>query len=52
MRRILVYAGWQGLEEPRVLGYLTGTQTRGQEVLSFEYDADWLEEPLEDLHQL
>ena len=46
MKRIFVYAGWLGLGEPRVIGYLDSAQTRGQELLSFEYDDVWLHDPL------
>jgi len=42
MRIITVYAGWHELGEPRIMGRLNSSSTRGQEVLSFEYDEDWL----------
>jgi serine/threonine-protein kinase HipA len=45
MNRIWVYAAWQELDEPRVIGYLHRTLTRGQEVLSFEYEDGWLLSP-------
>jgi serine/threonine-protein kinase HipA len=50
MREILVYAAWQGLVEPRIMGRLSSSLTRGQEILSFEYDASWLRD--EGRHQL
>lgn len=39
---ILVYAHWEGLHEPTLMGILSATPAKGKEVFSFEYDKDWL----------
>lgn len=41
-RRVYVYANWEGLGEPILLGVLHSVVLRGKEVFSFEYDSDWL----------
>ncbi len=41
-RKILVYAHWQSLADPMVMGTLGITQGKGKEVFSFEYSPDWL----------
>ncbi len=41
-RRIYVYADWQELEGPMLMGVLAAERLRGKEVFSFEYDKDWL----------
>ncbi|HEY2721579.1 MAG TPA: HipA domain-containing protein [Chitinophagaceae bacterium] len=41
-KEIIVYAHWQGLADPAMMGTLTVTQGKGKEVFSFEYTADWL----------
>ncbi len=42
-KEILVYANWQGLEEPTKMGTLTTTHGKGKEIFSFEYSSDWLQ---------
>ncbi|MBC7889190.1 MAG: type II toxin-antitoxin system HipA family toxin [Ferruginibacter sp.] len=39
---IQVYAHWQGLDEPVVMGMLIAVTGRGKEVFSFEYANEWL----------
>ena len=39
---ILVYAHWQGLADPTMMGTLTVTQGKGKEVFSFSYADAWL----------
>jgi serine/threonine-protein kinase HipA len=39
---IFVYADWKGLGGPTQMGQLHRSTVRGEEVLSFEYDRDWL----------
>lgn len=39
--KVLVYADWDGLKQQR-LGTIYAEKTKGREVYSFEYDADWL----------
>jgi len=39
---IFVYADWKGLGGPTLMGRLHRSTVRGEEVLSFEYDKDWL----------
>lgn len=39
---IYVYADWQGLAEPTLMGQVHRSVVRGEEVLAFEYHAAWL----------
>jgi len=41
-RRIEVYADWQEMLQPTLIGVLYVTLLRGKEVFSFEYDSRWL----------
>jgi len=41
-KHIYVYADWKGLTSPHLLGVLSSTFTRGNEIFSFEYDENWL----------
>ena len=41
-REIFVYAHWEGIEEPTLMGLLQSEQLRGKEVFSFQYDDEWL----------
>ena len=41
-REIYVYADWQELEGPMLMGVLAAESLRGKEIFSFEYDKDWL----------
>ena len=41
-RIVFVYADWEGLKEPILMGTLSATHLRGKEIFSFEYDKDWL----------
>ena len=40
---ILVYAHWDGIEPPFLMGVLYATPSRGKEIFSFEYDKGWLQ---------
>jgi serine/threonine-protein kinase HipA len=40
---ILVYAHWQGIENPFLMGVLHATRSRGNEIFSFEYSKAWLD---------
>ena len=42
-REILVYADWEGLETPQMVGTLFSSRSRGKEIFSFEYDEKWLQ---------
>ncbi len=42
---IEVWADWASLEGPQFMGRLFATPSRGKEIFSFEYDADWLKSP-------
>jgi len=44
-RAIEVWADWQGLGGPQRVGVLHAAPSRGREILSFEYEARWLETP-------
>ncbi len=39
---IYVYAHWQGIQEPKIIGILSAQQVKGKKAFSFEYDATWL----------
>lgn len=39
---IFVFADWKSLEQPTLMGQLHRGVVRGEEILSFEYDEDWL----------
>lgn len=41
-REIIVYADWETLDKPNIMGYLTVTIVRGKEIFSFEYNHEWL----------
>ncbi|WP_245949162.1 type II toxin-antitoxin system HipA family toxin [Lutibacter citreus] len=41
-RSIFVYADWDGLETPQLMGILFAELLRGKEIFSFEYDKEWL----------
>ncbi len=41
-RDVEVWAGWDGLAAPVLMGALRATPARGKEVLAFEYGATWL----------
>ncbi len=40
---ISVYAHWQGMDEPFLMGVLNSDRLKGKEIFSFEYDKDWLQ---------
>lgn len=42
-KEILVYAHWDGIELPSLMGSLYATPLRGKEIFSFEYDKAWLQ---------
>lgn len=42
-KEILVYAHWDGIESPYLMGSLYTTPSRGKEIFSFEYDKGWLQ---------
>lgn len=42
-RTIEVWADWEGLGGPVLMGRLSATPARGREVFSFEYDRAWLQ---------
>uniref|UniRef100_UPI00404A456C type II toxin-antitoxin system HipA family toxin n=1 Tax=Flavobacterium sp. TaxID=239 RepID=UPI00404A456C len=39
---IYVYAHWQEMPEPKIIGILSAQQAKGKKALSFVYDKDWL----------
>lgn len=41
-RDIKVYADWESLSQPSLIGVLYATPSRGKEIFSFEYDPEWL----------
>ncbi len=43
-RDIYVYADWQDLNIPVLMGILSATFVRGKEVYAFEYEASWLKQ--------
>ncbi len=42
-REILVYAHWQGMANPVLMGILHSTISRGSEIFSFEYTKEWMD---------
>ena len=45
-KEILVYADWEGLELPQIIGTLFSSySTSGKEIFSFKYDKNWLKSP-------
>jgi serine/threonine-protein kinase HipA len=41
-RIIQVFADWETISEPQLMGLLSATQIRGKEIFAFEYDKEWL----------
>ena len=41
-RKIYVYAHWQGMSIPVLIGSLYSERLKGKEIFSFEYSEDWL----------
>lgn len=41
-RIIQVFADWQTMSKPQLMGFLSAIQIRGKEIFSFEYDKEWL----------
>ena len=41
-KTIFVYAHWEGMAEPQLVGSLFAQQGRTDEIFSFSYDASWL----------
>ncbi|MEO8254837.1 MAG: HipA domain-containing protein [Flavobacterium sp.] len=39
---IYVYAHWQSMNEPKIVGILSAQQAKGKKAFSFEYDKTWL----------
>lgn len=39
---IYVYAHWQEMQEPKLIGVLSAKQAKGKKAFSFEYDRNWL----------
>lgn len=39
---ILVYAHWEDMRSPKLLGVLSAHQAKGRKAFSFEYDSKWL----------
>jgi len=39
---IYVYAHWQGMVEPKIVGILSAQQAKGKKAFSFAYDKEWL----------
>jgi hypothetical protein len=40
---IYVYADWQELLEPQLMGKVHRSVVRGEEILAFEYEQEWFE---------
>ena len=39
---IFVYAHWQGMPDPKLIGILSAHQGKGRKSFSFEYDTEYL----------
>ncbi|MBO1746380.1 HipA domain-containing protein [Stenotrophomonas indicatrix] len=46
MTMIAVYADWEGLQQPKRLGFLNSRRTRAQETFEFQYDPAALADPV------
>lgn len=44
-KTVWVYADWDGIESPELMGVLQAELLRGKEIFSFEYDSAWLKNP-------
>ncbi len=44
-KQLLVFAHWQQMAEPQLMGTLTAALLRGKEIFSFAYARDWLTSP-------
>lgn len=42
MKTIHVYAGWAAIDQPVPVGVASASLARGKEVISFEFDRDWI----------
>jgi serine/threonine-protein kinase HipA len=40
---IRVYADWQGMKEPKLIGILSAQQAKGKKAFSFEYSKEWIQ---------
>lgn len=50
-RIIQVFADWETMPEPQLMGLLSATQIRGKKISAFEYEKHWLKEN-QDKHSL
>ena len=41
-KNIFVYAAWESISKPTLIGILNADLLRGKEIFSFEYDSQWL----------
>lgn len=41
-RHLYVYANWEEIDEPTLMGELHSDRLKGKEIFSFEYNKDWL----------
>ncbi len=41
-KKIYIYADWEKLKGPTLMGLLSASSVRGKEVFSFKYDSEWL----------
>src|SRR6478735_2274459 len=41
-KTIYVFADWEGIRKPQVMGTLLAATSRGKEIFSFHYDSIWL----------
>jgi serine/threonine-protein kinase HipA len=44
-RKVYVYANWEPLATPQLMGFLSVVPSRGKEIFSFQYDPAWLKSP-------
>ena len=50
-RIIQVFADWEAMPEPQLMGLLSATQIRGKEIFAFEFNKEWLKSN-QDKHSL
>ncbi|MBL4586695.1 MAG: HipA N-terminal domain-containing protein, partial [Flavobacteriales bacterium] len=41
-REIYVYAHWEGIQNPTLMGILQSERLKGKEIFSFQYNEEWL----------
>lgn len=43
VQKILMYAHWLGMKDPKLIGFLNVQQVKGRRAFGFEYSKDWIQ---------